>query len=162
MPGASLVSHASQPMPIPARSARAQRANRRETGPSGPSSHARDATRKSKPTETETTNTRTLADYYSVPEPWRQGEPRCILRPCPTPEQHTLGAVAFVADHVDRVNRVNHELELADVGGARISQVSQVNQVNQVNQVDQGGHVNPWQAFGNTLYEAWLKGPCES
>lgn len=158
-------------MPIPARSARAQRANRRESGPSGPSTHARDAIRKCKPTETEPTNTRTLADYYSVqvPEPCRPAEPRCILRPCPAPEQHTLGAVALVAvaagSYVNRVDRVNHELELADVGGARINQVDQVDQVDQIKQ---GGHVNqvsqvsPWQAFGNTLYEAWLKGPCEN
>ena len=150
MPGAS---RASQPMPIPARSARAQRAQRatwRESGPSGPSDAARDARRLNKPTETEQpqpTNTRALADYYSVPEPWRAGEPRCIAprdsraRDSVDPEPRTLPGVAAVAPgpHGPRGPHGPH--------GPHIGH---------------GGEINPWQAFGNTLYEAWLKGPCES
>jgi hypothetical protein len=107
-----------------------------------------------KPTEpAETTNTRTLADYYSVPEPWRSVEPRCIAprdsraRHGPDPELRlrTLpGAVAVApgpnGPHGPHIGHVDHELKLADVGGEM-------------------NLLNPWQALGNTLYEAWLKGP---
>jgi hypothetical protein len=129
------MSSASQPIQIPARPKRAQRASKRDVTPA-------DAAHQRKTKPTKPTETRTNEDYsVQVAEPWRTGElPRCIvplddltanLEPGTWPPIVTTTAAPPGSHDLAR-----SELELADVGV-----------------------INPWQAFGNTLYEAWLKGP---
>ncbi len=127
------MSSASQPIQIPARPKRAQRASKREIRPAD-AAHER----KNKPTKP--TETRTKADYsVQVEEPWFTGElPRCIVPLDDLTANLEPGTciVATTATPAGSHDLAKSELELTDVGVT-----------------------NPWQAFGNTLYEAWLKGP---